>query len=129
RRARRGPERPGVHRAGPRRLRRPAVRHGVSRRGADLSAAEARRIALAAQGFADPRPAGLPGRRALRRVMGRVGAVQMDSVNVLGRSHYLPLFSRLGPYPVQLLLRAAYRAPRELFEYWGHEASLLPVRT
>jgi uncharacterized protein len=59
--------------------------------------------------------------------MGRVAALQIDSVNVLVRSHFLPLYSRLGPYPVELIERAAYRAPRELFEYWGHEASLLPV--
>ena len=84
-------------------------------------------MVLAAQGFAD----GLRERRAdgwaLRRVLARVGLLQMDSVNVVARAHYLPLFARLGPYPVELLDRAASRAPRRLFEYWGHEASLLPV--
>jgi uncharacterized protein len=91
-----------------------------------LSAAEARRVALAAQGFADGRPA-RPDGRALRRVLQRVGLLQIDSVNVLARGHYLTLFARLGPYPLELVDRAAWYAPRRLFEYWGHEASLLPV--
>jgi uncharacterized protein len=93
-----------------------------------LSAAEARRVALAAQGFGVPRPAE-PDGRALRRVMRHVGLVQIDSVNVLARGHHLTLFARLGPYELELVDRAAWYAPRRLFEYWGHEASLLPVAT
>jgi uncharacterized protein YcaQ len=92
-----------------------------------VSAAQARRIALAAQGFADPARAGAPSGRAVRRLFDRVGLVQIDSVNVLQRAHYLPLFSRVGPYDPDLLDRAAHYAPRRLFEYWGHEASLIPV--
>ena len=90
-----------------------------------LPLAQARRVALAAQGFADPPPAGAPDRRHLRRVLRRTLLLQVDSVNVLERAHYLPAFSRLGPYDKGLVDTGLVR--RELFEYWGHEASLLPV--
>jgi uncharacterized protein len=93
-----------------------------------LSAAEARRIALAAQGFGETRAAGPPDARALVTAVDRLGLLQIDSVNVLVRAHYLPLFSRLGPYDATLLDQVAYAGrERALFEYWGHEASLLPV--
>jgi uncharacterized protein YcaQ len=92
-----------------------------------LSAPQARRIALAAQGFTDPAPGGATDLRHLRRVLRRLHLIQMDSVNVLRRAHFMPLYSRLGPYPPGLLERAAYQRPRELFEFWGHEASLITV--
>ena len=103
----------------------------------DLSAAEARALALAAQGFGRPRPTGRVDTRHLRRAIDDVGLLQLDSVNVFLRSHYMPLFSRLGPYPRQALDQLAWHEDgqgkarrarrRDLFEYWGHEASLLPV--
>jgi uncharacterized protein YcaQ len=92
-----------------------------------LPAGLARRIALAAQGFADPRPAGPVGTRQLKRVAERLAVLQIDSVNVLSRAHYVPAFSRLGPYPRELLDGLCDRR-RALFEYWAHEASFLPVR-
>ncbi|MDA1241188.1 MAG: winged helix DNA-binding domain-containing protein [Chloroflexi bacterium] len=91
-----------------------------------VSAAEARRIALAAQGFAERRPAGRIDARHFRRVMGRIGLVQLDAVSALVRSHYLPFFARLGPYDRDAL--DAYLWGRGThFEYWGHEASVIPV--
>ena len=91
-----------------------------------LSIAEARRIALTAQGFAPSR--GKLNRRALNELVRALGVVQMDSVNVLVRTHYLPAFSRRGLYPRTWLDELAYERPgAKLFEYWGHEASLLPI--
>jgi uncharacterized protein YcaQ len=103
----------------------------------DLSAGQARRLALAAQGFGRARPNGRVDARHLRRAIDDVGLLQLDSVNVFCRSHYMPVFSRLGPYPQQALDQLAWHENgdgttrrarrRDLIEYWGHEASLLPV--
>ncbi len=107
-----------------------------------LSIGQARRIALAAQGFGEPRPTGAVTSRHLARVLERTRVLQLDSVNVLARAHYLPMFSRLGPYPTAVLDAAAglgevasraerdgtrTRGPRRLFEYWTHVAALTPV--
>lgn len=92
-----------------------------------LSPAEARRIAIGAQGLTLPRPKTAPGRAHLKRVFDHTGLIQIDSVNVLARSHYLPVFARLGAYEPSLLEDAAWGSRRVLFEYWGHEASLIPV--
>ena len=90
-----------------------------------ISAEEARRIALAAQGFADRRPEA-PAKRHLLKTIDRLGLLQIDSVNVVSRTHYLPLFSRLGAYPRPLLEEIAWGKTPALFEYWMHEASLAP---
>ena len=101
----------------------------MTRRRDTLSPAEARRAVLAAQGFAATPLTDPPGRRQLLSRVRRLGVLQIDSVNVLSRAHYLPLFSRLGPYDRESLDDLAARRPRHLFEYWAHEASLVPVQT
>jgi uncharacterized protein len=105
----------------------------MSRSRADhkLSLARARRIALAAQGFGRPRPARAPSIDRIAAVVSRLGALQLDSVNVFCRSHYMPVFSRLGAYDRSRLDRIAGhgrgKVDRRLIEYWAHEASLIPV--
>jgi uncharacterized protein YcaQ len=94
-----------------------------------LSLAMARRVALAAQGFGEPRPTGPITPRHVARVLSRIGLLQIDSVSAVIRAHYMPLFSRLGPYPMELLDKAASSRKRTLFEYWAHEASFLPLAT
>lgn len=94
-----------------------------------LSLKHARRLALAAQGFSSRQPPATIKGAHVTQLIERLGVLQIDSVNALVRSHYLPLFSRLGPYPRTLLEQAAWGQGRQrkLFEYWGHEASLLPL--
>jgi len=88
-----------------------------------VSLAAARRMALAAQGFSDPAPTGPVTVRHLRRVLDRMTILQLDSVNVVSRSHYLPFLSRLGPYDRDRLDQFLYRSG-ENFEYLSHEASI-----
>lgn len=96
-----------------------------------MTAAAARRTALAAQGFAERRPAGTPSRRTVLKAVNRTGLLQLDSVSVAVRAHYMPVFSRVGGYDRDLLDAAAWRhttaKPRALVEYWAHEAALIPV--
>ena len=91
----------------------------------DLSNAQARRLALGAQGFNDPRPTGRVDRRHLRRAVERMGLIQIDSVNVLVRSQELPLFARLGPHPRSLIDDATRHG--DMFEFWVHEACHVPI--
>jgi hypothetical protein len=91
-----------------------------------MSLRDARRVALAAQGFGAARPQGRVDRRHFRGVLQRLATVQLDSVNVITRSHELVFFARLGPYDRDALSRWLWHS-REVFEYWGHEASLHPV--
>ncbi|GAW50413.1 MULTISPECIES: winged helix-turn-helix domain-containing protein [unclassified Nocardioides] len=91
-----------------------------------MSVAQARRVALAAQGFLDKRHAA-PTMRTFQRTLERTGVLQVDSVNVLQRAHFMPLYSRMGPYDVELLRRAAERRPRRIVEYWAHVQAYMPV--
>src|ERR1044071_3346730 len=91
----------------------------------DISSAERRRLALGALGFGVRRPA-RAGIAHVRATATRLGAIQIDSVNVLARAHYLPTFSRYGPYPMSALDDLAH-GKRELFEYWGHAACFLSI--
>ena len=92
-----------------------------------LSSNDARRLALASLGFGTRKPARAHAGH-VRATARRLGAIQIDSVNVVVRTHYLPAFSRLGPYPQGLLEGEAWGRRGSLFEYWGHEASLMPVQ-
>jgi uncharacterized protein len=93
----------------------------------ELSKAQARRIALAAQGFGVPKLGRPVTMRDVQAVTNRLAQFQIDSINVVTRAQFMPLYSRLGPYDPVLLQRAASRPPRRLFEYWGHAASLIDI--
>lgn len=92
----------------------------------DLSAQQARRVAIAAQGLDAPRLNRID-LGTVDRAIRRLGVLQIDSVNVLQRAHYLPLYSRLGAYDPVLLDRATGSRPRRAVEYWAHVAAFIPV--
>lgn len=93
-----------------------------------LTLSQARRTALAAQGFGQRKQDGVSNWRRVRDAIDRMGLLQMDSISVTVRSHYLPAYSRAGPYDMGRLDEKAFHPrKRELFEYWAHEASLLPM--
>ncbi|MCY3562727.1 MAG: winged helix DNA-binding domain-containing protein [bacterium] len=91
-----------------------------------LTLAEARRMAITATGLGRARPTAPVDADHFRETLGVMGVVQLDSVNVLARAHYLPFFSRLGAYPRDILDQWLWTS-QELFEYWGHERSLMPI--
>ena len=93
----------------------------------DISAAQARRIALAAQGFGRPAGGGATGIRQLGSLVDRLGLLQLDSVNVYERSHYLPVFARLGHYDKADLDRLTFGRASRYTEYWAHEAAIIPM--
>ncbi len=92
-----------------------------------ISLVEARKIALCAQKFGTNSKQQEPSSSKILQTIRQLGLLQLDSVNVLVRSHYLPVFSRLGGYPRISLDALSQKAPRALFEYWGHESSLIPI--
>ncbi len=92
-----------------------------------LTLRQARRVAISASGLGGPRPSGRVDIRHYRKVLAKTGLVQLDSVNVLARAHYVPFFSRLGAYSRSHLDRWLWES-REMFEYWGHERSLIPIQ-
>ena len=94
----------------------------------DMSISQARRLALGAQGFGERRPRGRVDRRHMRKLMGRLKLIQLDSVPVVIRTQYMPAFSRLGPYRADLFDEIAYHHD-EWFEAWAHEASIVPVES
>jgi uncharacterized protein YcaQ len=103
-----------------------ARRHTGAVPNEQLSRAQARRITLVAQGFRDPRHT-TPTMRTFSRTLSRTGVLQVDSVNVLQRAHYMPLFSRMGTYDIDMLKRASERKPRRMVEYWAHVQAFMPV--